>query len=206
MTRHSSLAAIVCSAALIVAWGCSGTDVQMHNPAGYIDMPKGPCAVLEVTAHPLPKPKSYDVLWGIVRDPEQQRTIADILSRIARTEGGLMMIDPVDVGKKLKLSDLELDYEPTPQEIDACVRALGCASYLSVYVEEWRFTYFLTGSKATARLVVACHVPGAEAPLWWVRVTHISRGKDDRQVAATALRAAFQALTRFRPIPPGWGQ
>jgi hypothetical protein len=200
------MVALAC-AGLLTAAGCGATpEVTIHNPAGYVQMPEGPCAVLEVTARPMPAARSFDFIWGVVHSPRERESFAEILSHVARTEGGLDVLSPAEVDRRLKLAKLEANYEPTPEQLAACVMALGCGSYLSAHIEEWRYTYFLMRSAARVRMVVALHVPGRDAPLWWVRVEHEAPGMDEREVAGAALREAFRTLNRFRQVPAGRGK
>ncbi len=192
---------------LIELGGCaSGSKVQVRNPSGYAQMPRGSVAVLKVTARPMGKPRSYQVAFGIVRTPNAPAAFAELLAQIARQQGGLQVLSPTEVDDRLKAAGLEPTLDPSPEQLEGFAGTLKCASYLTAHVEKWNYRYFLTSSKASVRFVLSCYVPGAEDPLWSAQVEHEVGGLTDREAAIAALKETFRTLKGFRRIPPEWGR
>ena len=155
-----------------------------------------------MTARPLGKPKSADVLWGVVQAPNAPKTFADLLAHFAGEAGGLDVIPPTEVAETLEKAGLEPTLNPSPEQLDTFAEALECASYLTAHVEMWRSRYLLTGSTATIRFVVSCHVPTAEEPLWSVSVEQTRRGVGYRKVAISALRDTFESIAERAAAGP----
>ncbi|MDP6438246.1 MAG: hypothetical protein QGH74_01290 [Candidatus Brocadiia bacterium] len=192
VTRFALLAGL---AALGTFAGCrGGENVQVENPAGYRNMPGGPLAVLEVTARPLEVSRAFGPGWSIVRNPAELGLVAEALAHMARVEGGLDVMEPREVRRRLKKAKLEPTYGPSAEQIAAFAGELGIACYLSAHIEELYFGYVVSRTKGVARLVVACRAPGVEEPLWLVRTEHTAWEIDERQATAAALRQAFRTL------------
>ena len=182
-------------AALGTFAGCrGGENVQVENPAGYRNMPGGPLAVLEVSARSLEESRSFGLGWSVVRNPEERSLVAETLAHMARIEGGLDVMEPQDVRRRLKRAKLEPTYAPSAEQLASYAGELGISCYLSAHIEELHFGYVVTRTKGVARLVVACRVPGVEEPLWLARTEHAAWGIDERQATAIALRQAFRTL------------
>jgi hypothetical protein len=182
-------------AALGTLAGCrGGASVQVENPAGYQNMSGGPLAVLEVTARPLEESRSFSTGWSVVRNPDELGLVVETLAHMARVEGGLDVLEPREVRRRLKKAKLEPTYAPSAEQIAAFAGELGIACYLSAHIEERYFAYVVSKTKGVARLVVACRVPGVDEPLWLVRTEHTAWGIDERQATAAALRQAFRTL------------
>ena len=186
--------------ALLWTVGCaSWPRIRVDRPQGFGLMPPGKTAVLRVTVRPLTTSKSYLFLWGIVQVPNAPAQFAELLAYFGREAGGLDVIPPEEVDRRLKAAGLEPTLDPTPQQIKAFMDALGCASYLSADVETWRSVYRFTAQSARARFVVSGHLPGGDEALWSASVEHVAELKSEREVAMDALRETFRIL---RQPPP----
>jgi len=193
--RATALAGLV--PALLWVAGCrAGPEIKVRYPHGFALMGKGKTAVLKVSARAPSEPKSYQFVWGIVDVPNAQSQFAELVAYFAREEGGLEVIPPEEVNRRLRAAGLEPTLDPDPQQLQAFVEALDCASYIVAEVETWRMIYKFTSQKALARFSLTAYLRGFDWPLWRAKVRHVDRLKSEREVAIEALQQTFRTLRK----------
>jgi len=135
-------------------------------------------------------------VWGIVDMPHAARQFAELVAFFARQEGGLDVMMPAEVERRLRAAGLKPTLEPTSAQLKAFAKALGCSSYITVELRAWRLSYELTAQSARVRFTLSGYRPDADRPLWSVDVSHVGHMKSEREVAIEALRETFRRLRR----------
>ena len=200
--RNGPAARVGLALGLFCLLGCTRwPKIETTRAEGFALMPPGKTAVLKVTARPLSTSKSYQFLWGIVQVPNAPLHFAELLAYFAREEGGLDVIAPQEVERRLKTARLEPTLDPTPEQVKAFAQALGCTSYLTADVDTWRSVYRLTTQSARVRFVVSAHAAGGAEALWSAAVEHVAELKSEREVAMDALRETFRRLRQPQGKP-----
>ena len=189
---------------LCIAPACSAYNRSLVEPRGdFGATPAGPSAVVQVTAASQASPKTRDMLWGSIPTPRADRSLADILAHAAREDGGMDVMLPHEAARRLEDAGLKPTLQPAPEELRERVRALGCTSYLTVELKQWRYNYVYFASYATIQCRVECRRAADDGLLWEAEVLREARGISDREVARLALAEMFRALKKQRsPTPP----
>jgi hypothetical protein len=196
-----------CALALC-ATGCAVRECSTISGSGNLSAtPQGRTAVLRVEARATGEARTGKSTWGVVQTPHAEAGFADLLAHVARREAGLDVMLPLEAAAALERAEIKPTLQPAPKELPRLADLLGCASYLTAEVREWRYGYFFFASWATADFRVACYAANGRGPLWEAEVRRRARHMSDREVALTALRGMFDwlegAASPAPECPPG---
>ena len=185
-------------AAMMALWLCCGCTVRaarsVSGSGSFASTPPGPTAVLRVTTAPAVAVRTGQTNWGLVTTANVEARFAEFLADAAARDGGMSVLPPLDVEQRLSTAGLKLTLQPDEDQRRQYAKALGCASYLTAYVERSQLQYRFFLSWADVSFTVACYVPGQTAPVWQVQISRLAPGKTDREAIALALAEMFQWL------------
>ncbi|KPK66275.1 MAG: hypothetical protein AMK73_00505 [Planctomycetes bacterium SM23_32] len=168
--------------------------VTIEGSGDFAATPEGRSAVLEVTARPTGVARTGKSTWAVVQTPNAEGSFAELLAHAARADAAMDVMLPVDVAEALDVAGIEPTLQPSPEQLERLVATLGCDSYLTAEVTEWRYGYLFFSSWAAIECQVTCRSSAGGGPLWQVRVRRQARGMSDREVARLALSEAFAWL------------
>jgi hypothetical protein len=197
--------------ALALAPGCGVRNSFTISGSGdFAATPDGPSAVLRVTAAPCPDAKSIGMEWGFINTPNPDQRLAEFIAHAAREDGGMQVLVPFDVARKLEEAKLDPTLQPEPDELRKRAQVLGCSSYLTAELACWRYSYVFFVSSAEIEYKLACHRADTGEPVWEADVLRQARNKSNRDLAREALAATFNWLKEQQtgqayPEPEGVG-
>ncbi len=188
---------------LLTSSACAVRQVRAIDGTGRLaQTPDGPTAVLRVTAQPAPGPLTGGASWGLINTANVEARFAEFIAHVGAKEGGLQVMAPHLVEKRLEEAGLAPTLQPTAEQIDDFAKALGLASYLTAAVECSRINYRFVYSWSTVHFRMGCRIPGRDEPVWQVRMIRKMRGASDREVMRTALAEVFAWLREPFPTDP----
>jgi len=191
-------------AVLFLAQGCAiRTGTTIAGKGDLRATPPGRAAVLKVTAYAENNSKSGHVTWGVLDTPNPDQRFAELLAYVAATEGGLSVIEPMQVIERLEDAGLEPTFQPDDATLARYAEVLGCSSVLTADIKCWRHKYVFFSSSATVEFTLTCRVPGKPDALWGVRTCCSRRKMDNTEIALHALKETFRAL-KARHDREGW--
>lgn len=187
--------------------GCAVRNCLTIDGKGDLSaMPPGPCAVLSVTARPMPTAKAVQFIWGSVHTVNADARFAELLAHAAREDAGIKVLLPFEADQRLQEAKLKPTLQPTAEDLRKYIQALGCASYLTADVRTWHFGYAYFVSYAQIEYSVACHRADNDRTIWEATVKRQARGMSDRDVARLALSETFrwfkEGKSSVPPCPP----
>jgi hypothetical protein len=195
-------AVLVALLGLFLTCGCTVRNSRTISGSGsFASNPGGPTAVLRVTAERRSDPRTGQTTWGLINTPNVEARFGEFLASEASRDGGLTVIDPLDVEQRLLAARLEPTLQPDDQQLQQFARVLGLSSYLTAHVVRSRLEYRLFWSWSDVEYTVACYQPGRAEALWQAHVCRAAPGKTDRQTTALSLKEMFEWL-KGRDLPP----
>jgi hypothetical protein len=191
--------------ALALAPGCGvRNSFRISGSGDFAATPGGPSAVLSVVAAPCPGPKSIGMEWGSMNTRNPDQRFAEFIAHAAREDGGMQVLLPFDVTRKLKEAKLDPTLQPEPDQLPNRAQALGCSSYLTAELACWRYSYVFFVSSAELEYRLACRRADTGQVVWEADVLTRARNKSDRDLARQALAGTFEWLReqqRDQPDP-----
>jgi len=200
--RNQVLSAVCGLCMVLAAAGCSSPqELQVLREPHAPPTPPGKTAVLRVHADEPESTVSLGMTYGSVKPPTPYIAFAHMVAHMCRENTGLEVIPPHEVDRLLKRKGIEPTLQPEGMQVEEFAKALGCDSYLTGRIEQWRYRYSLFGMKAFVRYELECRVPDRPGILWKVRADYVREDMSERDAAVIAIRDTFRALVEQGLVP-----